>query len=65
MYLSNNNTPRLPTDSPCIGICKMNPITKLCEGCQRTIEEIAAWSSLSEQEKITINERLERNLFGD
>lgn len=43
----------------------MNPITKLCEGCQRTIEEIAAWSSLSEQEKITINERLERNLFGD
>jgi len=31
--------------SPCISICRMDPRTGLCEGCQRTIDEIAAWST--------------------
>jgi len=29
----------------------MNPVTALCEGCYRTLDEIAAWSSLSDDEK--------------
>ena len=37
--------------SPCISICKMNPQTGLCEGCFRTIEEIAQWSSATEEMK--------------
>jgi uncharacterized protein len=37
--------------SPCINVCKMNPATGLCEGCRRTLEEIAAWSAYSPVEK--------------
>jgi uncharacterized protein len=37
--------------SPCINVCRMDPRTGWCEGCLRTIEEIAAWSSASEERK--------------
>jgi predicted Fe-S protein YdhL (DUF1289 family) len=37
--------------SPCNDICRMNPAAALCEGCYRTLDEIAAWSSLSHEEK--------------
>ena len=37
--------------SPCINICRMNPATGLCEGCFRTLDEIAAWSMMSAEEK--------------
>ena len=33
-----------PVPSPCINVCKMSPVTGLCEGCLRTIDEIIAWS---------------------
>jgi uncharacterized protein len=29
----------------------MNPRTGLCEGCLRTLDEIAAWSTLSPEQK--------------
>ena len=37
--------------SPCINICKMHPQTGLCEGCFRTIDEIAQWSTATEEMK--------------
>ena len=37
--------------SPCINVCRMNPDTGLCEGCLRTLAEIAAWSRMSADEK--------------
>ena len=37
--------------SPCINVCRMNPETGLCEGCLRTLAEIAAWSGMSADEK--------------
>lgn len=40
--------------SPCISICQMSPKTGLCIGCLRTIDEIANWSILSDEEKITV-----------
>lgn len=30
--------------SPCISVCKMDAATGWCEGCLRTIDEIAGWS---------------------
>lgn len=32
--------------SPCVNVCRMEARTGWCEGCWRTIDEIAAWSSL-------------------
>ena len=37
--------------SPCINVCRMSPDTGLCEGCLRTLDEIAAWSAMSSEEK--------------
>jgi predicted Fe-S protein YdhL (DUF1289 family) len=38
-------------DSPCIKICVIDPRTRLCEGCARSIDEIAAWSSFSDDQR--------------
>jgi uncharacterized protein len=40
--------------SPCINVCRMNPQTGLCEGCFRTIDEIAQWSSATDETKCAI-----------
>lgn len=37
--------------SPCINVCAMNPQTGLCEGCFRTIDEIARWGTATEEMK--------------
>lgn len=44
--------------SPCLGICLMDPATRTCRGCLRTIEEIAGWYSASNPEKRAILARL-------
>ncbi len=40
-----------PVPSPCINVCRMHPTAGVCEGCLRTLEEIAAWSRLDEAAK--------------
>ena len=37
--------------SPCIDICRMDPASGLCEGCARSLDEIAAWSRLDDAGK--------------
>lgn len=37
--------------SPCISVCRMDEATGWCEGCMRTLDEIAAWSLLDDAEK--------------
>ena len=37
--------------SPCVSICKMDPASELCEGCFRTLDEIALWSRMEEKSK--------------
>jgi predicted Fe-S protein YdhL (DUF1289 family) len=29
--------------SPCVGVCLLDPATRLCRGCLRTTAEIARW----------------------
>lgn len=40
--------------TPCIKICVIDPMSKLCEGCGRTLAEIAQWGRLSEAERLAI-----------
>jgi hypothetical protein len=40
--------------SPCISICKLNKSTGFCDGCFRTEDEIALWSSMSEEDKLSM-----------
>jgi predicted Fe-S protein YdhL (DUF1289 family) len=43
-----------PVPSPCVGVCTMHPQTGLCQGCYRTLNEIALWSTASESTKRAI-----------
>jgi len=42
-----SNTP----NSPCIKVCKIHPITKICLGCKRTEKEISLWPYYTDEEK--------------
>lgn len=46
--------------SPCVQICVIDPVSRLCEGCLRTLQEIADWSRLSEPERLAIMAELPR-----
>jgi len=37
--------------SPCVSICRMDPVSELCDGCFRTLDEIADWSRMPEEGK--------------
>ncbi|WP_186418919.1 DUF1289 domain-containing protein [Bosea sp. CS1GBMeth4] len=54
--------------TPCVEICVIDPARRLCEGCGRTLQEIAQWSRLSEAERLavmaTLEERLSRQRDG-
>lgn len=40
--------------SPCINVCRMNEATGWCEGCYRTLDEIAFWSVLDDSDKLAV-----------
>ena len=46
--------------SPCVSICRMNDVTGLCEGCLRTIDEIAAWSVLDDDARRAVWDAIAR-----
>jgi uncharacterized protein len=37
--------------SPCINVCRMDTTSGWCEGCLRTLDEIAAWSKMGDEAK--------------
>ncbi|MGL1834021.1 DUF1289 domain-containing protein [Rhodocyclaceae bacterium SMB388] len=45
--------------SPCINICRMNADTGYCEGCFRTLDEIAGWSAYDHETRLWILEAVE------
>jgi predicted Fe-S protein YdhL (DUF1289 family) len=49
----------LPVPSPCISVCRMSEASGLCEGCFRTLDEIARWSGMSEADKREVWNRIE------
>jgi predicted Fe-S protein YdhL (DUF1289 family) len=44
--MSPETPPETSLASPCTGVCRLDPATGFCEGCRRTIDEIASWSSM-------------------
>jgi uncharacterized protein len=37
--------------SPCTKVCAMDADQRFCLGCRRTLAEIAAWGSLTDEEQ--------------
>jgi predicted Fe-S protein YdhL (DUF1289 family) len=40
--------------SPCIDVCRMDAASGYCEGCRRSLEEIASWSIYTPAEKCAV-----------
>jgi predicted Fe-S protein YdhL (DUF1289 family) len=43
-----------PVPSPCNSVCTMDPASGWCRGCLRSIDEIVAWSTLSDDAKLAV-----------
>ena len=37
--------------SPCTGVCRIDPRSRLCSGCLRTLDEIAQWGGADDRRK--------------
>jgi len=46
-------------ETPCIDVCTLDPVTGLCEGCARSIDEITQWASYTPAERRRIMAELE------
>jgi hypothetical protein len=44
--------------SPCVNVCRMDAATGYCEGCLRTIDEIACWSGYTDEDKLAVLAKL-------
>ena len=49
---------RAPIASPCNSVCRIDPRTGLCEGCFRTLDEIARWSTIDDAQKRAVRDAL-------
>ena len=47
-----------PVPSPCVSVCRMNPGSGLCDGCLRTLDEIATWGSLDDGARRAVWQRI-------
>lgn len=45
---------RAEIESPCIRVCVVHPETRLCTGCLRSIDEIAAWSRMTPEGRAAV-----------
>jgi predicted Fe-S protein YdhL (DUF1289 family) len=41
----------LTVETPCIDVCVIDEASRLCQGCRRTIAEIARWAAFSPEER--------------
>ena len=49
-------------ETPCVKICTVDARSRLCLGCGRTIDEIAAWTAMSAGERSRIMAELPARL---
>ncbi len=48
--------------SPCVSVCRMHATTGLCEGCFRTMDEIAAWGNAGDDSRRAIWAQIEQRM---
>ena len=47
--------------SPCIGKCNYDSSLEQCNDCRRTKQEISTWYIMTDDEKLSVLERLMKN----
>ena len=49
-------------ETPCVAVCMIDPKTKLCFGCGRTLPEIARWHAMEGAERLAVMALLARRM---
>ena len=44
--------------SPCTRVCVIDPVSGLCRGCRRSLDEIAAWGRLDQAARRRVLDQL-------
>jgi predicted Fe-S protein YdhL (DUF1289 family) len=47
-----------PVGSPCTDVCRLDKTTGHCEGCFRSREEIKAWKTMADTDKLALFDTL-------
>lgn len=55
---TSNDLPKPAALSPCVQVCQIDQMLRLCLGCGRTLEEIGSWSKLSDPQRLMIMQQL-------
>ena len=55
--LAQHRGPGVP--SPCVSICELDERQGQCKGCHRSLQEIAVWGHLSDDDKRIVWGRIE------
>ena len=54
------DAPRAGVPSPCVSVCRMDAASGLCEGCLRTLDEIAGWGGMDDRERRAVWQLIEQ-----
>jgi hypothetical protein len=58
--MSSADAERRRVESPCVDVCVIDDASGLCEGCLRTLDEVAVWGSSSADQRRAILAAIER-----
>ena len=48
----------MSVESPCRKLCVLDPGTRVCTGCWRSLDEIARWGRMSDDERRAVLRRI-------
>lgn len=54
--------PKAPALSPCVQVCQIDQLLKLCLGCGRTLDEIGRWSKLDDPQRLMVMQHLPQRM---
>jgi predicted Fe-S protein YdhL (DUF1289 family) len=52
----------MPIQTPCNKVCTIDPASRLCAGCGRSLDEIAGWTALTDAERARVMAQLPQRL---
>jgi uncharacterized protein len=54
LHVPGVRPPEAAIESPCVKTCVIDAETGMCVGCARTLDEIAAWGSISAAQRSAV-----------
>ena len=50
----------MTVESPCLKICTLDPQSRICLACGRSLAEIAGWSAMTDSQRQAVLDRIAR-----